>query len=52
MAEKQDRPIRLPKRGGHTGAKPASAMRPPVRTAAAGYGKAPRTEVQLAPTAD
>jgi hypothetical protein len=36
VADKQDRPVILPKRGGYQGGKPASAMRPPVRLPAAG----------------
>lgn len=44
MADKQDRPVTLPKRGGYTGGKPASDMRPPVRTPAAGMRRRPLPE--------
>lgn len=36
MADKNDRPITLPKRGGYQGGKPASAMGPPSKAPAAG----------------
>lgn len=41
MAGDRARPVTLPKRGGYTGGpKPASGMRPPVKTPASGYGTA------------
>lgn len=44
MADKHDRPIALPKRGGYQGGKPSSAMKPPVRTPAAGFGSVTRDQ--------